>query len=82
MGLADLLVPGGTALEEARRRAALLATKAPLPIALTKSVFGSDGLDATLAREVDLQSLLYRSSDHEEGQAAFLQKRAAQFSGR
>lgn len=82
LGLVDLVVPGGTALEAARRRAALLATRAPLPIALTKSVVGTDGLEAVLARETDLQALLYRSSDHREGQAAFLEKRAPVFHGR
>ena len=81
LGIVDSLVPGGTALEVARQRAALLATRAPLPIAFTKAVLGGGGLDAVLAREMDLQGLLYRSSDHREGQAAFLEKRAASFRG-
>lgn len=78
IGLADRVVPAGTALAAARERAAILAAQAPLTLALTKAALAA-GLDAALAREQDMQAALYLTPDHAEGKAAFLEKRPARF---
>jgi enoyl-CoA hydratase/carnithine racemase len=78
IGLADRVVPSGTALAAATARAALLAAQAPLTLALTKAAL-AQGLDAALAREQDLQAALYLTPDHQVGKAAFLEKRPARF---
>ncbi|OWU85855.1 enoyl-CoA hydratase [Oceanicola sp. 22II-s10i] len=79
-GIVDSIVPEGGTLEEAQRLAAILANKAPLPIALTRSVLSS-GLDDVLMREREIQALMFSSEDHAEGRAAFFEKRAAKFTG-
>jgi enoyl-CoA hydratase/carnithine racemase len=78
IGLADRVVPAGQSLPAARERAALLATQAPLTLALTKAALAA-GLDAALAREQDLQSALYLTPYHAVGRAAFLEKRPPRF---
>jgi len=79
-GVIDYVVPAGSAQDEASRLASVLATKAPLPTALTRSVFAS-GLDDVLLREREIQALLLNSSDHAEGKTAFLEKRKPVFHG-
>jgi 2-(1,2-epoxy-1,2-dihydrophenyl)acetyl-CoA isomerase len=78
IGLVDRVVPAGQALAAARERAALLATQAPLTLALAKAALAA-GLDAALARERDIQAALYLTPDHAEGRAAFLEKRPPRF---
>lgn len=78
IGLVDRVVPAGSALKVARERAEVLASLAPLTLALTKAVL-AEGLDQALAREQDLQSALYLTPDHAEGKAAFLGKRPPRF---
>lgn len=78
IGLVDRVVAPGTALAAAQARAAILAAQAPLTLALTKAAL-AQGLDAALAREQDLQAALYLTPDHQEGKAAFLEKRSARF---
>jgi enoyl-CoA hydratase/carnithine racemase len=78
IGLVDRLVPKGGALAEAQRIAATLAAQAALPIALTKRML-AEGLDAALERERDWQSMCFLTADHEEGRAAFMEKREPVF---
>jgi len=80
IGMIDHVVPPGTALEAALARAALFATAAPLPVAMTKQYLAV-GLDAALEWERDTQSTLFLTADHAEGKAAFLGKRAPSFDG-
>jgi 2-(1,2-epoxy-1,2-dihydrophenyl)acetyl-CoA isomerase len=80
IGLVDHLAPAGDALEEALRRAAAMLGTAPMSIAATKMLF-ADGLDQLLDRERELQSLLFLSADHEEGKAAFMERRPPRFRG-
>ncbi len=80
IGLVDHVVAEGTALDEAKKRAALFAEMAPLPVALTKE-YMARGLDDALALERDFQTSLFTSADHQEGKAAFLGKRKPKFTG-
>ena len=80
IGMADYVVPPGTALQAALARAALFHGTAPLPLALTKQYLAA-GLDAALDWERDTQSALFLTADHAEGRAAFLAKRAPMFKG-
>lgn len=79
-GVIDRVVATGEAQNEATRLAQALAAKAPLPMALTRSVLAS-GLDEVLLREREIQAMLFSSSDHEEGKAAFFEKRKPVFKG-
>ena len=80
MGLLDRVVPAGTALDAALALAKVLAASAPLPIATMKAHLAS-GLDAVLTWEREVQAMLFLSSDHAEGKAAFLEKRPPIFRG-
>lgn len=79
-GVIDKVVATGKAQEEATRLANILAAKAPLPIALTRSVLAC-GLDDVLLREREIQAMLFSSTDHGEGRAAFFEKRVPVFKG-
>jgi enoyl-CoA hydratase/carnithine racemase len=81
IGIAHAVVPAGTALDAATDWANRLAQRAPLPIALTKTLL-AEGLDALLDRERDMQAALFMSADHAEGKAAFMAKRTPDFTGR
>jgi enoyl-CoA hydratase/carnithine racemase len=79
-GVIEHVAPAGKSIDEALRLAHVLAQKAPLPIALTRSVFAS-GLDEVLLREREIQAMLFSSNDHVEGKTAFFEKRAPVFTG-
>src|SRR5690606_36607594 len=80
VGLVDRVVAKGKALEAAHARAAILAEGAPLAAAYTKAHFAR-GLDELLDWEREAQSALLLSRDHQEGRAAFLEKRKPVFTG-
>ncbi|MFG1465166.1 enoyl-CoA hydratase-related protein [Xanthobacter sp. DSM 24535] len=80
LGLVDQLAAPGDALACAVRHAGLVCDLAPLPLAMHKAVLAA-GLDAALERELELQSALYLSADHQEGKRAFLEKRKPVFRG-
>lgn len=81
IGLVDHLALEGSAIDTALRRAALVRSIGPLPLAATKTIL-SGGLEATLSREREAQMALYVSGDHAEGKRAFLEKRPAIFRAR
>jgi len=80
IGLADQVVPNGTALEHALARAKKLAEGAPLAIAMTRSIMAR-GLVEALEWERNAQATLFLTADHAEGKAAFLAKRKPVFKG-
>ena len=79
-GMIDVVVPGGEAINEGTRLAEVLERKAPLPMALTRSIFAA-GLENVLAREREVQAMLLSSADHAEGKMAFFEKRTPVFRG-
>lgn len=85
IGLINRLAPKGQALAEARRLAALYATRGPLSLAYLKRAV-HEGLQRDLAAglelEVELATLAYGTRDKQEGISAFLEKRPARFEGR
>lgn len=80
IGLADAIVPPGTALTAALTRARRLAEGAPLALALTRA-FLATGLEDALEREREMQTMLFLSTDHAEGKQAFLARRPPRFTG-
>ena len=81
IGLADEVVPPGTALDRALAIAADYAAAAPIPLAMVKSYL-SKGLAEALDWERNTQSAMFLTADHAEGRDAFLAKRTAEFTGR
>jgi 2-(1,2-epoxy-1,2-dihydrophenyl)acetyl-CoA isomerase len=84
LGLFTAVVPHESLLDEARSVASDLARKPPKALALAKrAVYAS--ADATLSevldRELAHQLECFQSDDVREGLAAFLEKRAPQFTG-
>lgn len=84
IGLVERVVPQADLLSEARRIAALIATKAPLAIAATKRAI-DDGIALSLAAGLEIEALNFGSlvvtADFAEGTSAFLEKRRPTFSG-
>ena len=84
LGLADEVVAKGDTLARAIEKATSYATTAPLAIALTKRVMAGelDNLNRALKNEIEWQTELRATADHQEARNAFLQKRAPKFQGR
>lgn len=83
IGIADKLVPAGSALSAAIEKAEDYRGVAPLAIAAMKSAFvhGSGSLAEALAFETQQQPMLSMTMDHAEGIAAFREKRPPRFTG-
>lgn len=83
LGLVDLLVEPGKALEAAVAIALEFSAQAPLPTALLKSIYaaGCTTFDQALRSEFDNQPALNLTQDHREAVAAFLAKRQPKFRG-
>lgn len=85
IGLADKVVPDALHMEEVKKMAASIASKAPLAVKGAKKVINKAQealLLSGLRLEVEEFIRLFASADREEGMSAFLQKRPAQFTGR
>jgi enoyl-CoA hydratase len=85
LGLVSKVVAKGQALVEAKRLAALIATKAgPLAVAKAKAVINRGAelpLDAALELEAEAFSEMFATGDLRLGMQAFMDKRAAEFRG-
>ncbi len=84
IGLVNRTVPAGELMEVAEAEAARLASLPPRAIALTKRLLHralSSDLAGQLDAEAYAQDVLGRTKDHHEGMAAFLEKRAPEFTG-
>jgi len=84
IGLVNRTVPAGELMEVAEAEAAKLASLPPRAIALTKRLLHralSSDLAGQLDAEAYAQDVLGRTKDHHEGMAAFLEKRAPEFTG-
>ena len=85
IGLVNDVFPPEDLLPKVRAIAAKIATKGPLAVASAKRVMlrGAD-LELASAHELEAQAfgVLFGSEDQREGMAAFLEKRAAKFSGK
>ena len=85
IGLVNRVFAPEALLEEAKKTAALIATKGSLAVAKSKKVI-ADGLDVSLAEgnqlEVDAFASCFSTADQKEGMDAFLNKRKAEFTGK
>jgi enoyl-CoA hydratase len=84
IGLVQKVVPLAGLLDEAKRIAGVIASKAPLAIAATKRAIDEGAglpLNEALALEALQFGLMIETADFVEGTKAFLEKRKAQFTG-
>ncbi|MBD5634926.1 MAG: enoyl-CoA hydratase/isomerase family protein [Candidatus Eremiobacteraeota bacterium] len=84
VGLVERVVAPEEVVAEAKRIAAIVASRAPLAVAATKRAI-DDGSGLSLAAALELEALhfgtLVGSADFREGTKAFLEKRPASFTG-
>jgi 2-(1,2-epoxy-1,2-dihydrophenyl)acetyl-CoA isomerase len=84
IGLVNRVVPADQLMTETNSLASRLAQAAPLALGLAKRALNramESGLEEQLEFEAQLQSVAGRSKDHQEGVAAFVEKRPARFTG-
>lgn len=83
-GWVNRVVPAEKLAEETAALTSELAKAPPLAVALTKRAINrslENGLEAQMEYEAQLQEILGKTKDHQEGVKAFLAKRPPQFEG-
>lgn len=84
LGLVNAVYPAEELMDRAREMAATIAANSPMAVAASKRMIGLalDGpLANGLAREADTFALSFGTADQREGMTAFVEKRAADFTG-
>jgi enoyl-CoA hydratase/carnithine racemase len=84
-GLVNAVVEEESALEAARRLASTIAVRGPMSNRLAKTLVDAADdmpIDAALSMSTVAQQQVFDGNDLHEGVAAFLGKRAPEFSGR
>ncbi len=85
IGLVDEIVPPDALMDRVQELAATIASKSPVALQLIKEAVRASvrmSLDEGLRLETTLFGLAFSSEDKVEGVQAFLEKRAAKFTGR
>ncbi|HEX8431648.1 MAG TPA: enoyl-CoA hydratase-related protein [Longimicrobium sp.] len=85
IGLVDIVHPAADLRERTLEMARAMATKSPVALQMAKSAVRAAAempMAAGLAYETELFATCFASDDKREGVAAFLEKRAATFTGR
>ena len=85
IGLVNRVVPPGEAVAAAKEMAAKILANAPLAVAFAMDAI-HHGLDLPLAEGLELEATLFgvcaSTEDMREGMSAFLEKKAARFTGK
>ncbi len=84
LGIIDQVFEPEVLLEQAKAMATTIASKGPLAVAGAKEVIRSaqdNLLTSGLSQEIEKFLELFQTADRKEGMTAFLEKRAAEFSG-
>lgn len=85
IGLVNRVYPADRLMEEARKMAAKILTKAPLAVGFAKYAIGRGmqvDIDTAVAIESDMFGMCTSTSDQKEGMTAFLEKRKPVFQGK
>ena len=84
IGLVNRVLPPDELLDAARATAAEIMSKGPIAVRVTKRLVqlaGDVSLDAGLKEEIGAFGAIFATQDSQEGTAAFLEKRKAEFKG-
>jgi enoyl-CoA hydratase len=82
VGLVNHVYPGESLMDEAKKLAKKIASKAPIAVRLSKNQVNRGmqaDIDTAMAIEADMFGLCFSTEDQKEGMAAFVEKRKAAF---
>ena len=82
VGLVNHVYPAESLMEEAKKLAKKISSKAPLAVRLSKNQVNRGmqaDIDTAMAIEADMFGLCFATEDQQEGMTAFIEKRKAEF---
>ena len=85
IGLVNKVVPGEELLDTTRKALGKILSRGPFAVATTKRVAAQGlevSLDEGLAQETEAFAAIFNTHDAKEGMTAFIEKRAAEFTGK